>query len=82
MHRMMIWTLCCAALLGCGKPEVVPLSDYCTVARPPVLADLCPVGTLPEWHEGKPSCSKLTRRDGETIAAEILKFNRCMAGPS
>lgn len=79
MRRMMIWTICCGVVSGCAESPAAPASDYCTIARPPVLADLCPVGELPEWLEGKPSCSKLTRRDAEVVGAEIRKFDRCLA---
>lgn len=67
---------------GCTEPPApVAVGDYCAIAGRVTLRELCAPGELPAiGDDGRVTCSKLTRADAQTLAAEALKFDRRCAG--
>lgn len=68
-------------LAACTEPAPMPVGDYCPTARRVELADLCEPGALPRLTpQGWGSCSIVTRRDAEALAAEARKWDRRCGG--
>lgn len=73
---------CCAAfvavvvLSACARdPAPMAVGDYCFKARPPIMQDLASPGeTVAVGPDGFGSATVLSRRDAETVAGEISKF--------